>query len=101
MPKSTPRPIAEVLAQLMAHRGYAREVAAAGCEAAWREAAGPALAKLTRPGNVRRGVLEVFVANSTLLQELGFQKIQLLERLRRLLADESVRDLRFRVGTIE
>lgn len=101
MPKGAPQPIAEVLAQLLARRGYARQTAAAGCEAAWREAAGPSLAKLTRAGNIRRGVLEVFVANSTLLQEVGFQKIQLLERLRQTLADESVRDLRFRVGPIE
>ena len=101
MPKGTPQPIAEVLAQLMARRGYARQAAAAGCEAAWREAAGAGMAKVTRPGNIRRGVLEVFVANSTLLQELGFQKIQILERLRKALADESLRDLRFRVGPIE
>ena len=41
---------------------------------------------MTRPGNIRRGVLEVFVANSTLLQELAFQKTQLLERLRQAAA---------------
>lgn len=101
MAKGTPQPIADVLAQLLARRGYARQAAAANCQAAWQDAAGQALAKVTRPGNIRRGVLEVFVANSTLLQELGFQKIQLLERLRQSLADESVRDLRFRIGSIE
>lgn len=85
----------------MARRGYARESAAGDCAAAWQAAAGKALAKVTRPGNIRRGVLEVFVANSTLLQELGFQKIQLLERIREQLADDSVRNLRFRVGPIE
>jgi predicted nucleic acid-binding Zn ribbon protein len=85
----------------LARRGYARQTAASGCEAAWREAAGPMLAKISRPGNIRRGVLEVFVANSTLVQEMGFQKVQILERLRHRLADDSVRDLRFRVGPIE
>jgi predicted nucleic acid-binding Zn ribbon protein len=101
MPKNAPQPISEVLAQLLARRGYARENAAASCQAAWREAAGAAIAKVTRPGNIRRGVLEVFVANSTLLQELGFQKIQILTRLKAALADQSVRDLRFRVGPVE
>jgi predicted nucleic acid-binding Zn ribbon protein len=102
MPKGTPQPIADVLAQLLARRGYARQTAAANCEAAWREAVGESLAKVTRPGNIRRGVLEVLVANSTLLQELAFQKTQLLDRLgQSAAADESIRDLRFRVGRIE
>jgi predicted nucleic acid-binding Zn ribbon protein len=101
MAKGTPQPIADVLAQLMARRGYARQAAAASSEAAWREAVGQALARVTRPGNIRRGVLEVFVANSTLLQELAFQKTQLLDRLRQLQPDDSIRDLRFRVGPIE
>ena len=101
MAKGTPQPIANVLAQLLARRGYARQSAAASCEAAWREAVGQALAGVTRPGNIRRGVLEVFVANSTLLQELAFQKAQVLDRLRKLLPDEAIRDLRFRVGPIE
>ena len=46
----------------------------AAYDAAWREAAGPLAAKYTRPGQLRRGTLEVVVANSTLVQELGFQK---------------------------
>ena len=33
------------------------------CDAAWREAVGEKLAADTRPGNVRRGVLEVLVRN--------------------------------------
>lgn len=101
MAKGSPQPIADVLAQLLARRGYARQSAAASCEAAWKEAVGNSLAKATRPGNIRRGALEVFVANSTLLQELVFQKTQLLDRLRQLLPDEGIRDLRFRVGAIE
>ena len=47
------------------------------------EAAGPLVAKYTRPGQVRRGTLEVVVANSTLMQELGFQKRDLLDALAR------------------
>ena len=40
-------------------------------------------------------------ANSTLVQELSFQKPALLETLTRLLPDERIRDLRFRVGPID
>ena len=67
------RAIGNVLSELMSRRGYARVQSAAAYDAAWREAAGPLAAKYTRPGLVRRGTLEVMVANSTLMQELGFQ----------------------------
>jgi len=96
-----PQTIGNVLSELMARRGYGRIQSAEACDAAWREAAGPLVAKYTRPGQVRRGTLEVVVANSTLVQELGFQKHGLLERLAELLPDEGITNIRFRVGSIE
>ena len=100
MPKG-PQKIADVLAQLMARRGFARTRAAANCEAAWREAAGELAARFTRVGQVRRGKLEITVANSTLVQELNFQKRNILRTLTRLLPEDQIRDLRIRVGPID
>jgi predicted nucleic acid-binding Zn ribbon protein len=85
----------------MSRRGFARVQSAAAYDAAWREAAGPLAAKYTRVGSLRRGTLEVVVANSPLLQELGFQKTELLKRLAELLPDDGITGLRFRVGNIE
>jgi predicted nucleic acid-binding Zn ribbon protein len=96
-----PKGIADVLSELMARRGYGRVRSAAAYDAAWREAAGPLAAKYTRVGSLRRGTLEVVVANSPLLQELGFQKTELLKRLAGLLPDDGITGLRFRVGNIE
>ena len=96
-----PEPIGDILAQLMARRGFARVRSGEACEAAWREAAGEFAARYTRVGCIRRGKLEVTVASSTLVQELSFQKRVLLEALARLLPDERIKDLRFRVGPIE
>jgi predicted nucleic acid-binding Zn ribbon protein len=96
-----PQTIGNVLSELMARRGYARIQSAEAYEAAWREAAGPLAAKYTRPGQLRRGTLEVVVANSTLMQELGFQKSALLTKLAELLPDEGIKNIRFRVGNIE
>lgn len=95
-----PEAIGDILAQLAARRGYAGVRKATVCEGAWREAAGELAAKYSRAGIVRRGKLEVTVANSTMLQELSFQKPALLEALGRLLPDEKISDLRFRVGPI-
>ena len=96
-----PQAIGNVLSELMSRRGYARVQSSAAYDAAWREAAGPLAAAYTRIGAVRRGTLEVIVANSTLMQELGFQKNALLQALNALLPDEGIKSLRFKAGTIE
>ncbi len=98
MTTGQPQPIGEVLSRLMARRGYARVRSAGALAEAWRQASGEENAGRTRATVVRRGVLEVLVANSTLAQELGFQKRLMVERLAQLLPDENIRDLRFRVG---
>lgn len=96
-----PEPIGDILAQLMARRGYAGLRRAEACESAWHEAAGAWAVEHTRVGAIRRGRLEVTVANSTLVQELTFRKSSLLQALARLLPEEKIRDIRFRVGPLE
>jgi predicted nucleic acid-binding Zn ribbon protein len=96
-----PKKIGDVLAQLITARGYGRIQAGADLEAAWQAAAGAALGRFTRVGQLRRGQLEITVTNSAVLQELTFQKQQLLATLHRELADTKIRGLRFRVGAID
>jgi len=96
-----PTTIADVLAELMASKGFGRVQSTEALETAWREAAGEMMAEYSRVGSVRRGVFEVIVANSTLRQELVFQKQMLIESLKQRLPDEGIRDLRFRVGAVE
>jgi predicted nucleic acid-binding Zn ribbon protein len=95
-----PERIGDVLAQLMARRGFARVQTSAQTEAAWREAAGE-LAPYTRVGQVRGGKLEVIVANSTVLQELTFRKPTLLSDLAARLPGEGIQDIRFRTGSVD
>ena len=95
-----PKPIASVLSELLARRGYVREQSASALQDVWSEIAGPSLAAMSRPGTVKRGVLEVFLANSTLAQEMSFQKPGLLAKLAARLPEEKIRDMRFRVGPI-
>jgi predicted nucleic acid-binding Zn ribbon protein len=95
-----PQHVGNILAQLMARRGYARQQGAAALESAWNRAAGALAAQYTRVGSIRRGALEVIVGNSTIVQELTFQKPTLLVAMAKLLPDEQIKDLRFRVGPI-
>lgn len=95
------KPVGNVLSQLLAKRGYAQIQTAASCDAAWREAVGERLAPHTRPGSVRRGVLEVLVRNSSVLQELSFVKAKIVKSLVKLVPEQNIRDVRFRVGAFE
>ena len=93
-----PQQIGDILGELIARRGIARLRGQQHLETAWRHAVGEPGARHTRVGALRRGVLEIMVANSVLLQELaGFQKQTLLERLREALDSQQIRDLRFRL----
>jgi len=94
-----PQHVGELVSELLARRGVGRRLATADRLAAWSEAVGAEFAEMTRPGAVRRGVLEVTVAHSALVQELTFQKRELLQRIQKCWGE--IRDLRFRVGSIE
>jgi len=95
-----PKKIGDVLAQLITLRGYGRFQAVADLSAAWQAAAGEALARFSRAGQIRRGKLEVTVTNSTIVQELTFQKQHILAELAKQLPDAKIRDIRFRIGNI-
>ena len=50
---------------------------------------------------MKRGVLEVLVSNSSVLQELAFLKTKAVKTLKQLVPEQQIRDVRFRVGAIE
>lgn len=98
-----PERLSNILADLIIRRGYARQVAASVFQDAWASVVDERLISSSRPGNVRRGVLEVTVKNSIVMQELTFQKRQILKRMNEEVAgdDRSIRDIRFRIGPVE
>ena len=94
---SGPLPIGRVMARLLARTGYAEEQAADGLAEAWRQACPEAFRGRSQAGLVRRGVLEVFLRHSALVQEFGFHKRDVLERLQQLLPAAGIADIRCRV----
>lgn len=96
--RQEPRSVSDVIAQVVQRKGYAQLAAAHALEEAWREVAGEGLAEQTRPGALRRGVLEILAPNNLLMQELGFQQQQLLADLQQRVPDVQIRQLRFRIG---
>jgi predicted nucleic acid-binding Zn ribbon protein len=97
-----PEPLGEILSRLFTARGWGRRQDRLRLEQAWNEVVGAEHAAHTRPGTLRRGVLEVVVDNAVLLQELAhYHKRRLLELLRRRLPGTPINDLRFRAGVLE
>ena len=89
-----PQSIGRLVSRLMTRSGYGRERASESLAEAWSQAAPVELAATSRPGLVRRGVLEVFVTHSAHVQELGFRKQDVLARLRAALPDAGITDIR-------
>ncbi len=95
-----PRKMGDVIADLLQRKGYAHTRSAADLERAWQETAGGVLGAHSQAGNLRRGVLEIHVRNSTVLQELSFRKRELLDKLQQSLNEHGITDLKFRIGVL-
>lgn len=92
-----PTKIGDLLGTILARYGYAQRTALEELERAWDESASERIKKHTRLGALRRGVLEVFVDNAVLLQQLdGFEKENLLQRMRERVRHNKLEGLRFR-----
>ena len=75
-----PRTLGNVLSRLMARAGYDREQGSDALRSAWESVAPESLRGGSQAGVVRRGVLEVFVTHSALVQEMGFHKHEVLSQ---------------------
>jgi len=94
-----PENLADVLGRLFLARGWGRKAERLRLEDAWLTVVGPEVAADTRIGSLRRGVLEVEVRGSILMQELAqFRKRTLLKSLREKLPVPPITDLKFRAG---
>ena len=94
------QPVGNIVAEVIALRGIGRPRASDARVRAWAEAVGQPMAEMTRCGSIRRGRLEVIVANSVTMQELAYQKTEILARLNDAMPELKLRDLRFRVGPV-
>lgn len=96
--RNEPHRLGDVLSHLFALRGYGRVQGDRQLQDIWRETAGEQIARQTRAGTIRNGVLQVGVSNSALLSELAsFHKWSLLERLQKDHPRLGITDIKFRL----
>jgi hypothetical protein len=93
-----PRKISSILQQLMARRGYGQVESSNELADAVKKNLGDALASAVRVGDIRRGVLRIFVADSVTMHELNFHQRRLLRSLQEEFPGAGIKDVRFRIG---
>jgi hypothetical protein len=86
------------VAQLLSQNNYGQTLVNEEIRKAWKQLVGEQMAAMSRPGRIRQGVLDVFVANSTVNQELTFCRREIVKRLAEALPQHSITDLRLRVS---
>lgn len=100
VPVRPAKKMGDVVGQLLVKRGYANVQQASSLEALWNAAVGERFVLQSKAGQVKRGVLEVIVSNSAVMQELTFSKAKLIKALATTAADHQIKDIRFRVGKL-
>jgi hypothetical protein len=96
-----PKSAKEIMATVMSRRSYGRVLTVERFDNALREAVGDMLASFVRVAGLRRGRLDVVVANSAMLQEMTYHRTTILEKMSATLPDEAIRDIRFRIGPVD
>src|SRR5207302_1742614 len=95
-----PENLGEILARLFTARGWGRRQGRLHLERAWSEAVGADYAPHTRVLGLKRGIFEIEANSAVLVQELmHYHKRRLLEALRAKLPGQTIKELRFKVGT--
>lgn len=86
----------------MARYGFQRRHESERLHAAWDEILVEFLpasfSGSTRPGNIRRGILEVQIVHSALIQELSFSESRILEKLKEKIPELKIRKIKYVVN---
>lgn len=90
-----------IINQLLARSAYGQQKSSGDLDEAWKDAIGTRWQALTRVGKLNRGILEIYVTNSTLGQHLNFEKKRVLKILQDRLPQNKIKDIRFKVGPID
>lgn len=94
------KPMNSVVARILAETGVGQTQSQQQLRNAWSNAAGKVIASVTATGKLRRGVLEIIVESSAVMQQLTFKKSQLLVSINEQYKDAQIKDIRFKVGVV-
>jgi predicted nucleic acid-binding Zn ribbon protein len=88
-------PVGGVLGRVLEDLGLSREMSGWRAVEAWPRLVGPRIARHARAVAFRDGTLQVEVEGSAWMQELGYLRRELVQRINQELGGEPVRAVRF------
>jgi hypothetical protein len=93
-----PTPLSTVISELIQKKGLARVQGNAQLIGIWKSVVGEKVSSQTKVLGLKRGVLEVGVDNSALMNELAsFQKAGFVRKLQKEHSDHKISDIRFKL----
>ena len=95
-----PKRTANIISQMMARQGYGQTQSNNELNDAWEIAVGQKFINNTKAARISCGILEVHVASSAAMNQLSFQKRQLLSAMQQQLPQNKIKDLRFKLGNV-
>jgi predicted nucleic acid-binding Zn ribbon protein len=100
LPDNNLTPIQDVVPAFLKSLGLDQQWREQAVVEKWADIVGPQIAAQTRPAQLQRGVLTVFVTHPTWLSELErFHKETILRRLQKQCPSAQVRALRFQISS--
>ncbi len=93
-----PRPLGSLVNQLLSRRGYAQVMAGQELQSVLEAEVGQQLAGSVRVGNLKRGILHIYLTDAVTHQELQFRKRALLSRFQAAMPASRITDIRFHVS---
>lgn len=100
MRKSSPRPIGDVLKDVVERLSQTKKKDIFKISSAWASIVGKELSRHTKPAYLQRGTLQVFADESAWLYQANFQKEELLKALQKKIGQEKIQKIQFRIGKI-
>ena len=100
-PSGQPQKVGELLPRLLDEIGLSPASQGMRLLKVWDAAVGPLLSPHCRPEGIRSGVLQATVRDSGWMQRVQLEKPRILARIKQLLDDAGVSDLRLRVGPLD
>jgi len=94
------RVVGKVLDSLLVKGQFAQTIKLARCRMAWKEVIGAEVSRQTWPLTLQQGKLWVGVASAVRMQELLFEKENILEKMRKKLPQENIKEIVFKALSI-
>lgn len=89
------RKVAGILPDILSHHGWHKKLEMHSFFPQWEKIVGETVAECSKPKKIVKDVLWVEVSNSAWMQQLQFEKFQILEDINATLRHSRIRDIKF------